>query len=443
MQKKCAPSLLIPRFHACGAGIPLAGASFFVGGSGHDPWPIAGKRGEVGIQTGSAQSLRCGQRPRSACRISMRPAPIFCLLSCLAAMRAPAQQKSVQQAETAPPTLTVQSTLVLAPVLVKTRGGQVIFGLTADDFRLTDNGVPQNLTLVQDTDSQPLALAIVVETGGAGARHLADYGELDAIIDALVGGVEHRVAVIGFDSAPHLLKPFAPDLDVASRQLANLPEGDPGGAILDGVVFAVEQLRAQPARYRRAILLISETIDHGSRATLGDALRLISDTNTAMYSFGFSSTTSAVSHEASKFNSHESGPAHGCFSRDGADAEYRGHYRKQVLDCVSQLAPPLRLATMTFLTARNGLRTNTAETVAKLTGGEFFHFHDARDLKRGLIAVSNDVPNYYVLSFHPTSLSAGIHALNVEIRNRSDLVLRSRGEYWIESDTARREIGYR
>jgi hypothetical protein len=74
---------------------------------------------------------------------------------------------------------------------------------------------------------------------------------------------------------------------------------------------------------------------------------------------------------------------------------------------------------------------------AKLTGGEFFHFHDARDLKQGLIAVSNDVPNYCVLSFRPTSLTAGIHALHVEIRNRRDVVLRSRAEYWIESDTAR------
>ena len=140
MQKKCAPSLLISRSHACGDGIPRARAPSFVVGSGHDPWPIAGKRGEVGIQTGSAKSLRCSQPPRSGCRISMRPASIFCLLSCLAAMLAPAQQKPAQQAETAPPTLTVQSTLVLAPVLVKTRGGQVIFGLTADDFLLTDNG---------------------------------------------------------------------------------------------------------------------------------------------------------------------------------------------------------------------------------------------------------------------------------------------------------------
>jgi VWFA-related protein len=334
--------------------------------------------------------------------------------------------------------------LVQAPVLVKTKAGHVVLTLTADDFFLTDNGVPQDLILDRDSDAQPLALAIVVETGGAGARHLTDYRQLDAIFDALVGGVEHRVAVIGFDSTPHLLTPFTPDTDQASQRLAGLREGDPGGAILDGVAFAIAQLRAQPTAYRRAILLIGETIDQGSKTTLGEALRLISDTNTTMYSFGFSSTRSAVSHEASKFgraslsvsgievSNSEPGPAHGCFSREGADAEYEGRYDKQVLDCISQLAPPLRLATMTFLTARNSLRTNTAESIARLNGGEFFHFHDAEDLKAGLIAVSNDVPNYYVLSFRPTSLSPGLHALRLLIKGRPQLAVKYRSEYWID-----------
>jgi VWFA-related protein len=331
----------------------------------------------------------------------------------------------------------VRSTLVEVPALVKAKGGQVIFKLAADDFLLTDDGVPQHLTLDRDTDSQPLALAIVVETGGAGARHLIDYRQLDAILDALAGAVEHRIAVISFDSTPHLLTAFTPDMAHASRQLASLCEGDPGGAVLDGVAFAVAELRAQPAGYRRAILLLGETIDQGSKTTLSEALRLISDTNTTMYSFGFSSTRSAVSHEASKFNSGEQGPARGCFSREGADAEYEGHYGKQVLDCISQLAPPLRLATMTFLAARNALRTNTAESIAQLTGGEFFHFHDANDLKAGLIAASNDVPNYYVLSFRPTSLSPGLHALRLEIKDRPQLVIKSRREYWIDSDAAR------
>jgi VWFA-related protein len=356
------------------------------------------------------------------------------LLLCLAAVVVNAQQSDNGQ-----PTLTVRSTLVEVPILLKAKGGEVIFGLTADDFLVTDNGVPQHLNLDQDTDSQPLALAIVVETGGDGARHLSDYRQLDSILDALIGNVEHRIAVIGFDSVPHLLMPFTPTTADASQQLAGLNEGDQGAAILDGIALAIAQLRVQPPRFRRAILLLSETIDQGSKTTLDETLRLISDTNTAMYSFGFSSTRPAVSHEASKFGfgSTEPGPAHGCFSRNGADSEYEGHYSKQVLDCISQLAPPLRLATMAFLTARNALRTKTAEAIAQLSGGEFFHFHDAKDLKAGLIALSNDVPNYYVLSFRPTTPTPGPHALHVETKGRPQLVLTSRREYWIDDDATR------
>ena len=354
------------------------------------------------------------------------------LLLCLATLDVLAQQSNTGQA-----TLSVRSTLVEVPALVKTRAGEVVFELTADDFSLTDDGIPQHLALDPDTDWQPLALAICVETGGAGAGHLSDYRDLDANIDALIGNVEHRVAVISFDSAPHLLLPFGSSTEDASRQLLNLKEGDPGAAILDGVAFAVAQLRTQPARYRRAILLLSETIDQGSNTTISDALRLISDTNTTMYSFGFSSTHSAVRHEASKWNRPgEPGPAHGCFSRDGADTEYYGHYSKQVLDCLSDLAPPLRLATMAFVSSRNALRTNTAASIAQLTGGEFFHFHNAKDLKSGLVAISSDVPNYYVLSFHPTSLTPGLHALHLEIKDRPQLELKSRTEYWIDNDTS-------
>jgi hypothetical protein len=108
-----------------------------------------------------------------------------------------------------------------------------------------------------------------------------------------------------------------------------------------------------------------------------------------------------------------------------------------VLDCISQLAPPLRLATMAFLAARNALRTNTAESIAQLTGGEFLHFHDDKDLKAGLIAVSNDVPNYYIQSFRPASLAPGLHALHLDLKDRHGLAIKSRSEYWIDNDTAR------
>jgi len=364
----------------------------------------------------------------------MRSACIVPLVLCLTPLFLWGQQSGTDPDQS---TLTVRSTLVQVPVLVKTKSGRVVYELTADNFLVTDNGVPQNTTVDADTGSQPLALAIVVETGGAGVQHLGDYEQLDAVLDALIGNVEHRVAVIGFDSAAHLLVPFSPATVDASRALASLEGGDNGAAILDGIAFAVERLRAQPARYRRAILLLSETVDHDSKTNLDQALRLISDTNTAMYSFSFSSSRAAVSHEASKFSSDTPGPAHGCFSRQGTDPEYQGHYDKQVLDCISQLAPPLRLATMSWLAARTALRSKTAESIAQLAGGEFFHFRDARDLKAGLIGLSNDLPNYYVLSFRPTASTPGLHALQVETPGRQSSVLKFRREYWIEGDPAR------
>ena len=360
---------------------------------------------------------------------------LVCILTALLALIA--AEVCAQQSESAPPALTVRSTLVMVPVLATTKAGKVVFELTADDFVVTDNGVPQKVALDPDTDSQPLALAIVVETGGAGAQHLGDYRELDPILDAFIGSVEHRVALIGFDSMPRLVMPFTSKTATVAQQLSSLSEGDQGSAILDSVAFAVAELQTQPSNYRRAILLLSETIDHGSKTTLNEALRLISNTNTAMYTFAFSSTRAAASHEASKLNNDTPGPAHGCFSRQGADPEYEGHYSKQVLDCISQLAPPVRLATMAFLTARNSLRNKTAESIAELTGGEFFRFHNAKDLRANLITVSNDVPNYYVLSFRPTSATPGLHALRVETRDRPQLVLKARREYWIDDGAVR------
>ena len=98
--------------------------------------------------------------------------------------------------------LNVRSNLVLVPALVKTKAGEVVLSLTGDDFVLTDDGVAQPLQLETDTDSLPLALAIIVQNGGQGALHLQDYRRLGPVMDAVIGEVPHRIAVVSFDSKP-------------------------------------------------------------------------------------------------------------------------------------------------------------------------------------------------------------------------------------------------
>jgi len=209
-------------------------------------------------------------------------------------------------------TINVRSTLVLVPALVRTKSGALVYTLTAKDFSLTDNGVEQKLTLEDDTGGQPLALVVVVETGGEGGRHLDTYRTLPTMLDTLIGGVPHKVAVVAFDSHPALVQKFTPQMDRVGIALNNLEPGDSRAAILDGLALAVKILRVQPPEYRRAILLLSETIDHGSTTSLAEALKAVSDTNTVIYSAAFSSTRSEAGHEASKISQPDTpGPPHG------------------------------------------------------------------------------------------------------------------------------------
>jgi VWFA-related protein len=330
------------------------------------------------------------------------------------------------------------TTLVLVPALVRTKAGEPVFSLTADNFTLTDDDVPQRLSLEQDTDSEPLALVIAVETGGAGARHLDDYRNLGSTIEALVGDVPHRVALVGVDSEPRLLEDFTPDINAIAAGLHDLDSGDNGAAILDGLKFSVEQLQKQPPEYRRAILLISETVDHGSRIALEDAVRSVSDTNTVIYSFAFSSTKTIVKSRPPKTPGHgEPGPPGGCLAQDPNEdpSEAKGKFEK-TYDCIGLLAPPLRVAKVAALLAASAMRRNAAETVAHLTGGEYYTFKDRRSLQKDMLTVSNHVPNRYVLSFRPETPHPGLHTLKLQLKDYPNLEITARRNYWAQDAIA-------
>lgn len=344
-----------------------------------------------------------------------------------------AQRASTSMPET--PTLRRQSSLVLVPTLVKTKGGAIVYTLAANDFTVTDNGVPQSIQLEDDTDTQPLALVVAVETGSGGARQLDKYQNLTTILEALIGNVQHRVAVVGFDSTAKVLQDFTPDLSLVGHRLNNLKAGDKGGAILDALAFSVKTLQTQPPEYQRAILLLSETIDHSSQAKLADALRAVSDSNTIIYSIAFSSSRSDIKHEASKLSSVTPGPAKGCMSKDAA-LELDESRMRQAWDCLALLAPPLRLANMAALLAMDGMRHNAPKTVAQLTGGEYYHFSNVRGLDRALLTISNHVPNRYMLSFHPQTPSPGNHAIEVKLKDYPNLVVTARSSYWANSTAA-------
>jgi VWFA-related protein len=356
------------------------------------------------------------------------------------------------------PVITSSSTVVLVPAMVTTRRGEPVFSLAAKDFTLTDDGIGQPLTLEEDSGDEPLALVVAIQTGGDGARQLPKYRTLPLMIEAIVGQVPHKIAIVSFDSVPKLAQDFTSDPGPIEETIHHLDPGDNGAAILDTLGFSVDLLKEQPQTYRRAILLLSETLDRGSRVKLDDALRVISDTNTAIYSLGFSSVRSEAGRKSAEaFNNPTPGPRHGCMSKDtppqtgdsdqpdgspdgsiDGSAPAPGRTPKQTAnqayDCLGLLLPPLALAKVAVLAGLHGLQRNVPETVAELTGGEYFHFKDAKTMERDMQTISNHVPNRYILSFHPQSPHPGLHAVSLRLKNYPNLDLAARNSYWVEGE---------
>ena len=105
----------------------------------------------------------------------------------------------------------------------------------------------------------------------------------------------------------------------------------------------------------------------------------------------------------------------------------------QAYDCLSLLAPPLRLAKAAVFAALNGLKTNVPEAAAHLTGGEYFKTENAKSLTKDMAKIANRLPNRYFLSFTPTSTHPGLHAINVALRQpREGVVVEARSSYYQE-----------
>jgi len=367
----------------------------------------------------------------------------------------PAQQPTTDEQGSS---FSSQTTNVLVPTLVRDAVGKVVYTLQADDFVLTDDEVPQELTLLQDTGGEPLALVIVIESGGAGARQFQKYERLvpplAPMLWSIVGNVYHRVAVVTFDSSPKLIQTFTPDLDAAAATLRNLsvgcsrqnhfpncsgpkpmhdkPMGDNGAAILDSLAFAVDMLRSESAGYRRTILLVSETVDRGSATTMEQALRAITDTNTTIYAIGFSTAKSEAAHYAHHQLPLSSGgwqlsqdpgsdPPHGCVGKgqNPVPDDPSGKW-SQFYDCAATIA------------AADSLLKNVPATVVRLTGGEYFKLGSERNLEQDLMAIGNHLPNRYILSFHPLAPHPGLHVLTLKLPDYERLQVTARTSYWAE-----------
>jgi VWFA-related protein len=177
--------------------------------------------------------------------------------------------------------------LVNVTVTVIDASGRLVAGLTTDDFRIYEDGVPQTITHFS-RERVPVSLGIVLDTSGSmeGERMAAARQALDRFLFDLLGE-DDEIFLYRFSYQPQLVHDWTGDPERVSRALGGIrPRG--GTALYDAVADAV--VLAEQGRHRKkAVVVISDGNDTNSEIRVRDLQQLIRETEVMVYAIGIDS----------------------------------------------------------------------------------------------------------------------------------------------------------
>src|SRR6202041_614801 len=315
------------------------------------------------------------------------------LLALLAAVSAPAQETSHDTP--AQDIIHSQSNVVTIPALVKNAKGEAVYGLEAKDFVVEDDGVEQSVRLDEAAEGSAMSLVIAIQRGRRANYEFTRIRGLSAMVDPMLEAGLGSAAIVEFDSQAELIQDFSSNSNKTAEALKSLRPGDGGAAILDAVDYSVKLLGKAPRERQRVLLLISETRDHGSQQVkVDDVVAEIGQSSTAVYALAFSP------------------------SRSNVLDTMRGNNMAEMHPSPDLLAP--------LIMAAEAMKKNTPRTWAAMTGGEYELFATKTNFEARMIDFPNHLHSRYLLSIEPKNPHAGLHQIQVRLRDPGDRTVLAR-----------------
>jgi VWFA-related protein len=177
--------------------------------------------------------------------------------------------------------------LALVQATVRDAAGEYVKGLEQRDFRLLEDGLPQEIVLFSEEPEAPIRVAFLLDVSGSMAlqdRLAMARSGIRYFLDRL--GPRDEVALLAFaDGEVEVLADFTSDRRLLTDALLTR-EAYGQTALLDAVARAPGMVpRLENAR--RAIVLFSDGVDNISRLAPGEAVRIARRTEVPVYSIGF------------------------------------------------------------------------------------------------------------------------------------------------------------
>ncbi len=324
---------------------------------------------------------------------------------------------------------------------VRDKHGQIVNNLTKDDFKLQDNGHPQSIHYFAKESDLPLSLGLLVDTSVSQRRVLdAERSSSYSFLNNLMRPDDKDKAfVIHFDWDVELLQDVTasrPKLESALNKL-DIPQFAPGsggggypgggggypggggqsggggqhmggGTTLYDAVFLASDEVARKLQGRKALIILSDGVDTGSRVSLERAIETAQRANTLVYSILYADPD-AYGHRG--YGGMGGGMGrHGGWGGPGRGPG--GSYPRQ---------------------AEPADGKKVMQRIAKETGGRYFEVTKKQPISEIYAQIEEELRNQYSLGYSPDKAVAapGYHKIAVATTNK-DLIVQTREGYYAE-----------
>ena len=354
----------------------------------------------------------------------------------LCGMGAHAQNSPVATA----PTLSVDVKVVTMPVTVHDKKGQIIRNLTKDDFNLQENNKPQSIRYFSQETNLPLTLGLLVDTS-LSERNVLDEEKTasKSFLEQMLTHPKDQAFLIHFDREVEMLQDLTSSREKleSALQLLQLPQrtndsssgDDPdsrgsrrvrgGTALYDSVFLAADEV-LKKQQGRKALIILSDGDDRGSKETLNSAIEAAQRADTVVYAIYFSSKGHERDHDSDgPFGGQQRGgyPGGGGGYPGGGGWPGGGGRRG------GQRGPE-----ESHIDGKKVL-----EKISKETGGRMFEVSKKETVEQIYSGIAEELRTQYMLGYTPEKSDAGSGYRRITLTaKKNDLIVQTRDGYYAD-----------
>jgi VWFA-related protein len=320
------------------------------------------------------------------------------------AQQPPAPQQNSKQSGETRSAIKSRTNLVIVPVTVKNRDGQLIGDVQRDEFRVFCDNVEQQIVYFT-SDPFPLSAVVLIDDD----LSIKSADQVQKSLTAISGGFgpNDEVAIVTYDQFPNTVSEFSFNNDLLFTQLKRLdlhshyPGAPVGGPLTSGATAN------------------GRSLETGAPTTLGvQQAKQDKDMDDAVYAAGEMLKSRGRDRRKIIF-----------LISDGNNSRTNEHTLDQTLQLL--LKSDVSVYSISVGHALGQKESTRLEKYATSTGGDTFYAGKDRGLENLYASVTEQARNQYTITFQPqdTDRSKDFHSIEVRVR-RPDLDVTARQGYY-------------